>query len=277
MEILHMKSVLAASAVLALAGSSNGAFTLISLGVGPDEVVSASVGQIRFAEITVSSSYVSQWTGGQLMVTGVGGAAGWTNNRAAINNSSWFGIDPKGPDGLYAGGTNAATNRPLWSDVSANTAAAGFTANLRIGTPVLAGFGDGDNLINSIGGGIAGFAYAPQRLAGNVNGPAGNGCISNISAGTGNATLDTLERVFLGHFTLTETAATLKGNLLITLEGAGDPAGFNLNLDGTEANGVALWQVRSGNSVNVYLAEVPAPGALAALGLAGLAATRRRR
>jgi len=272
-----MKSVLAASAVLALAGSSHGAFTLISLGIGPNQSVSASSGSIRFAEVTVSSSYVSQWTGGQLMVTGVGGAAGWTNNRAAINNSSWFGIDPKGPDGLYAGGTNASNNRPLWSDVSANTAAAGFTANLRIGTPVLAGFGDGDNLISSVGGGAAGFAYAPQRLAGNVNGPAGNGCISAINPGTGDALLDTVDRVFLGHFTLTNSNASLQGNLLITLDGVGDPAGFNMNLDGTVVNGVGLVQVRTGSSINVYLAEVPAPGALAALGLAGLATARRRR
>ena len=274
-----MKSVLAASAVMALAGSSYGAFTLTSLAMSPNAVIAPSSGSLRYDEnavITTTSSgtvYSPAWNGDQLMVTGV--AAEWTASRAAINNSTWLGIDPQGPDGSYLGGTNASNNRPMWNDDPANTAGAKFTAALRIGTPVLVGAGDGDDLISSIGGGAAGWGYAPQRLAGNPNGPAGNGAISSTVGGSGAAV--GIEKLYIGHFALTDSNAVLQGTILVTIAEFGDPAGFDLNLDGSPFNGLGLIQVRNGGAIDVYVAEIPAPGALAALGLAGLAATRRRR
>jgi uncharacterized protein (TIGR03382 family) len=83
--------------------------------------------------------------------------------------------------------------------------------------------------------------------------------------------------VFIGHFTLTDPQAVLVGELNISLLGVGPDDGFTLNFDGSVVFGVGLYQVRNGNAIDVYVAEIPAPGALAAFGLAGLAGIRRRR
>jgi hypothetical protein len=276
MEIFHMKSVLAASAVMALAGSSYG-FTLLTIGQSAGSTgLNASSGSIVVAEVYDSSyaSWSPTWSGDQLMVTGA--PADWQNNRAAIMGSSWFGIDPKSPNS-WSGGTSAANARPLWTNVAANNLAQGFTANLRIGTVVLTDGGDGDQLVSNVGTDFAGWGFAPQRLAGNVNGPAGNGAISTLNSGSGDATIDSVESVFIGHFTLTDPGAVLEGFINISLEGAGPNDGFDLNLNGEVQFGVGLYQVRNGNAIDVYVAEIPAPGALAAFGLAGLAGIRRRR
>ncbi len=274
-----MKSVLAASAVMALAGSSYG-FTLISVGISPGSPgVSASSGSIVVSEAYDSSAGVTvpSWSGAQLMVTGAAGASGWSGQRAAIMGSSWFGIDPRSP-GAWSGGTNAANARPMWTDISADTAAGGYTLNLRIGTAVLVGGGDGNNLVSNINAGANGMAYAPQRGALNVYGGAGNGAPSTLASGSGDALIDSVESVFVGHFTLTDANAALTGFIAVTLDGQGPAQGFDLPLDGSFAdNGVAIVQVRNGTAVDVYVAEVPAPGALAAFGLAGLAGIRRRR
>ncbi len=116
-----MKSVLAASAVMALAGSSYGAFTLITVGMSNNTFMQASSGQIRFDESS-DTTPVSVWTGDQLMVKNL--AADWSvANRPLINNSSWLAVDQKGPDGFYTGGTTAVNNRPMWGNNFANTAA----------------------------------------------------------------------------------------------------------------------------------------------------------
>lgn len=272
-----MKSVLAASAVMALAGSSYGAFTLITVGMSPNAEIKASTGLIRFDETTTTSGgFSSDWTGDQLMVKNA--AADWTaTSRPLINNSSWLAVDPKGPDGFYSGGTTATNNRPMWGNNPANTAPQKYTAALRIGAPLIGRGALGDDLIETIGGDTGGWSYAPQRESLNPLGGPANGVPSDVSGNTGDPILDLLETVFIGRFSLTESAAVMQGNLLITLEGVGDPAGFDLNFDGTPVNGVALYQVRSGGSVNIFVGEIPAPGALAALGLAGLAGIRRRR
>lgn len=271
-----MKSVLAASAVMALAGSSYG-FTLLTIGMSAgSNGFAATSGDIVVAEVYDSSyaSYQNPWNGDQLMVTGA--PADWSNNRAAIMGSSWFGIDPNSP-GAWSGGTSAANARPLWTNIAANNAGQGFTANLRIGNVVLPGNGDGDSLVSAITTDFAGWGFAPQRLDGNVNGAAGNGAISTVASGSGDAGIDSIESVFIGHFTLTDGQASLQGEINISLVGAGPADGFDLNFDGTAQYGVGLVQVRNGNSIDVYVAEIPAPGALAAFGLAGLAGIRRRR
>lgn len=272
-----MKSVLAASAVMALAGSSYG-FTLFTIGQNAGDSISASSGSIVIDEGYDSSvgGYANLWSGDQLMVTGVAAAAGWSGNRAAINASSWFGIDPYGP-GNYQGGTTAANQRPLWSNVAGNTVAQNFTANLRIGSVLTPGSGDGDDLVSAVTTDQAGWGFAPQRLAGNPNGPAGNGAISTLNSFSGDALVDSVESVFVGHFTVTDPGAVLVGTLAISIEGVGPADGFPLNFDGTPNLGFAIAQVRSGDSIDVYVVEIPAPGALAAFGLAGLAGIRRRR
>jgi hypothetical protein len=276
MEIFHMKSVLAASAVMALAGSSYGfALTTIGMPAGGGGLA-ASSGSIVIAE-DYDSSYASwspTWSADQLMVTGA--PADWQNNRAAIMGSSWFGIDPRSP-AAWTGGTNAANARPLWTNVAANNLAQGFTANLRIGNVILTDGGDGDQLVSNVGTDSNGWGFAPQRLDGNPNGPAGIGAISTLDSLSGDAVIDSVESVFIGRFTLTDPQAVLEGELNVSLFGVGPDEGFVLNFDGSIQFGVGLYQVRDGNAINVYVAEIPAPGALAAFGLAGLAGIRRRR
>ena len=271
-----MKSVLAASAVMALAGSSYG-FTLLTIGMSAGSSgINASSGSIVVTEVYNSSYgiYQNPWNGSQLMVTGA--PADWVNNRAAIMGSSWFGIDPNSP-GAWTGGSTPANARPLRSNEAGNNDAFGFTANLRIGNVVLTGAGDGNSLVSNVGTDAAGWGFAPQRLAGNVNGPAGNGAISTVASGSGDGVIDSVESVFIGHFTLTDGQASLEGFINISLEGAGPVDGFDLNLNGEAQFGVGLVQVRNGSAIDVYVAEIPAPGALAAFGLAGLAGIRRRR
>lgn len=269
-----MKSVLAASAVMALAGSSYG-FTLLTIGQNAGDSISASSGSLVVTETYASGyGYLPRWNGAQQMVTGL--AAEWTASRAAIDGSSWFGIDPVGPGG-YLGGTVASNKRPLWTNVAGNNAAQQFTANLRIGNVIAVGSGDGDNLVSAITTDQAGWGFAPQRLAGNPNGPAGNGAISVLNSLSGDALVDSVESVFIGHFTLTNAQASLVGTLAISVEGVGPADGFQLNFNGEANLGFALAQVRRGSGVDVYVVEIPAPGALAAFGLAGLAGIRRRR
>lgn len=282
-----MKSaVLAACAVVSLCGTSYG-FSLLTFGQPAEKAGAAapiiqkdirpSSGMIRLAEAydTSYAAFVPEFIGDYGLVTG--SPATWTNRRSEINNSSWFAGDPTGPDGAYTLGAGA-TNRPAWN---AGYGSHPVYSGLGVGGPTWVGSGDGDNLVSSIDGGNPGWVFAFD-IAPLDDGPL-TGIVSNISPLGGPSIIhgqsyDWAESVFVGRITLTDPDAYLLGSFLVlTRDGRGPIEGWELNLNGTTSYGLRMIQVRDGSSINLFVVDVPAPGALGAFGIAGLIAVRRRR
>ncbi len=282
------RSVLAACAVVSMAGTSYG-WSLLTFGQpmeynpgGPDidNDIRPSSGLIRLAEVfdASSSAYVPEFNNDMYgMVTGV--AATWAARRTDINNSSWFGFDPTGPDGAYTLG-NASTNRPAWNaGYSSHPIYGGF------GTPTgptWSGSGDGDDLVSGIDGGPPGWAFLVD-IGPLDDGTPPTGVVSNVSALGGPSIMDGLhydwtESVFVGHITVTDPSAHLRGTFLVTTrDGRGPAEGWELDLDGTPSLDLKMIQVRDGSSINLFVVEIPAPGAIGALTIAGAAGAVRRR
>ncbi len=106
---------------------------------------------------------------------------------------------------------------------------------------------------------------------------------SDVSPLGGASVLDGLsydwaESVFVGRITMTDPSAHLKGPLVVTTrDGRGPAEGWRLDLDGTPNLDLKMVQVRDGNSINLFVVEIPAPGAIGVMAFAGIVGTRRRR
>jgi hypothetical protein len=283
------KSILAACAVVSLCGTTHG-WSLLTFGQpvlgsgspweSPDNRVRPSSGSLRLAEVydSSSSAYVPEFNSNTYgLVTGTGTT--WSTRRSDINNSSWFAGDSTGPDGAYTSGVGA-TNRPAWN--------AGYASNPTysgIGTPLgpsWIGSGDGDSLVAEIDGGEGGWSFVFD-IAPVWDDTPFTGMAANVSPLGGPSIMDGLhydwaESVFVGRMTLTDPTAYLEGSLLVTTRDQRGPAeGFQLDMDGTTNESLKLLQVRDGASINLFIVEVPAPGVVGVMGLAGVFAGWRRR
>lgn len=238
-----MRSALAASAVLALAGSSYG-FIVQQFAIQPNAAITPSSG--GFVNQPSIHSPAGLVTGSFLT---------WKFYGSYIANSTWLGADRYGGGGVYYGqianATNTAfINAPEWN---------GDTGNI-LGGPGI----DGGNPVPFIDGGPAGVTWGAGDLA-NFEAP------SAVSPVNGQP----INSVFFGQFVLTDPNAVLTGaDLLVTIDGTD----HFLPLDGSKGTGgYAIDYEHVGNLVRGFVVQIPTPGSMGLLGIAGLAAIRRRR
>ena len=236
-----MIKVLSAAAVLGLAGSAFGAFT---------------VNGLAYDNVSVSV------TGGNFV--NAGGYLGfeYANGWVAQNTTR-----PAFP-GTYAAGT--------WHAIHTGEAPAA-------GAPVTADSASGLIIGNVVGAAI-----------GNTLGPGGTGPLGfNLegvpavpSAPTNFPELGGAgEAVFLGRYTV--DGGTIAGTISVAVPQPGDDfATFGFDVDSTagapvfngNGSGLGLYLRDIGQgSFDIYLTDIPTPGAAALLGVAGLAGIRRRR
>ncbi len=250
-----MTTALAASTVLALAGSSHG-FVVNQFAVQPNASIAPS-----------SGSFVNYYSGYYLspgsVVTDNRGS--WKNYGAAILTTTWLAMDPQGagdyvdaynnPLSREAAGPGANPFVPQWAGGTANWLSALATDGLQP---------DGSAIL----GGTAGVSWG----AGPADGFAGTSQVSNIPG------FGSVESMMFGHF-IVDNGATLVGqDLLSTIDGVNQ----FLPLDGSPGTGgfqIAYQRTDLGNGLDrlVGFVIIPTPGAAGLLGIAGLAAIRRRR
>jgi hypothetical protein len=252
-----MKTFVAASAVVALAGSSYG-FIVNSLSLTPGSTLAPS-----------SGSFVNSYSGfylgaGKGIVTGDGNA--WNDSRSYIENTTWLAIDRAGGADGFSGSASygkggTVTNVPefnLGNGVELFTGTGGTEVGL---------LNDGSAFV----GGTAGYAWSAPAAAG-FEAPS---AVSNVNGVP-------VDSIFIANLVLSDPAANLVGDDLfakIDLEDGNGGQDIFLPLDGSEGTfGFSLLFERDRQfegQLEVFIV-VPTPGAAGVLGLAGLAAIRRR-
>ncbi len=259
-----MKTFVAASAVVALAGSSYG-FVVNTLSVVPGGTIQPS-----------SGSFVNTYDGyylgaGQGIVTGDGNQ--WNDYRASIEGTSFLAIDRFGGADGFSGSANIKGGTVVVPE-----------HNLASGTELFAGTGGvnvgfisdglGSGTASSFAGGTAGYAWSASA-ANSFQAPS---AVSTVNGAQ-------VDSIFIGQFVLTDPAANLTGDDLFSKldpDGAGPNPSIDvfLPLDGSPGTaGFQLVYERDrlfAGQVEAFIV-IPTPGAAGVLGLAGLAAIRRRR
>lgn len=252
-----MNHCIAVSALLALAGSSYG-FVVNQFALQPGATLSPSSGSF----VNYGSGY---FLGPGSVV--VDSRATWKNYGNAVLNTTWLAVDPDG------GGPDVDAYTNSFSRVLAGLGGdpsvpefSGSTANW-LGTPGL--LNDG----SAIDGGVAGVSWG-----------AGSGDSFNATSSVSPVNAVSVDSIFFGYFVLTDPNATLTGtDLLMTINlGGGNSENVFLPLDGTpSAQGYAIEYEQQlapdGSTVLKGFVVVPTPGAMGLMGIAGLAAIRRRR
>jgi hypothetical protein len=247
-----MRTAFAASAVLALAGSSYG-FIVNSLAIQPNASIAPSSGSFL-------NSYAGFYLGaGKGIVTGDGNF--WSSQRSYIEGTSWLAID-------RAGGADGFSGSASYGKAGVVFNVPEF--NLGNGVELFAGVGGTDVGLLDDGsaflGGASGYAWSAPASAG-FQAP------SSVSAVNG----EDVDSVFIANLVLSEPGATLVGEDLFAKIDGQD---VFLPLDGSP--GTFGYQLAFENNrqlqgqVEVFIV-IPTPGAAGLLGVAGLAAIRRRR
>lgn len=245
-----MKTAFAASTVLLLAGSSYG-FTFIAATIEPNGSISPSSGNFV-------NYYSGYYLGPGSVVTDARNS--WKNYFNTVVTTTWLGADPAG-----GGAITDAYNNPFSRELTgpgANPFAplvSGSNANW---------FGEGlapdGSVINA---GPSGATWGPGSSLGFA-------MESEVSDVNGTA----VDSVMIANFVLTDPNATLTGSdILVNIEGTL----YALPLDGSKGSGgfgleYEVDQVATGKRMRAFVV-VPTPGSVGLLGIAGLAAVRRRR
>ena len=249
-----MTTALAASTVLALAGSSHG-FIVNQFAVQPNGNISPSSGAFV-------NYYNGYFLGNGSLVTGARGD--WKNYGNSILSTTWLGADPRG------GGTDADAYANSFSLELAGPGANPFVPLVNAGGGNwLGGATDGlQNDGSAILGGLSGVSWG-----------AGSGDNFELASEVSLVNGISVDSVFFGYFVMSDPGAVLTGtDLLVTIDGVNN----FLPLDGTKGSGgYAIGYEEhitpQGDKVIKGFVLVPTPGAAGLLGLAGLAAIRRRR
>jgi hypothetical protein len=269
-----MNHCIAVSALLALAGSSYG-FVVNQFAVQPGAAITPSTGSF----VNYASGY---YLGPGSVV--IDSRTSWKAYGAYILNTTFLAVDPAGGGPDVDGYTNSFS-RVLAGPGGDPTVPqfSGSTANW-LGTPGL--LADG----SKIDGGVAGVSWGAGS-GDSFNAPSGFSPVNGVS----------VEHLFFGYFVLTDPNATLTGEDLLMTENLGGGQGQNwfLPLDGSpsykidpdtgahipgpyaiqyEHHSAPALPGRGQTAVlKGFVAIVPTPGAAGMLGMAGLAAIRRRR
>ena len=246
-----MKSIIAASAVLAVAGTAS-AFQISAMGFNNNVVVAPSVGAF------VSEPYIDPVN----VATDNNTWNPANPYRDAILSSSFLALDRQKPANFFGSSTGFG---------------AGFPAPERtfsIGTGTGFGFSGG---VLEAGPAGAGYGIDPSDV------PLPDSAVSLING-------EEFDSFWVGRFVGTEAGFDLTGEgLRVQIDQGGeavltfDGASFSIN-----GSPYALRFERSGNlpdplarggaeALDMYVVLVPTPGSAALLGLAGLATLRRRR
>ena len=209
------RTSLAASVVLALAGSSHG-FVVNQFAVQPGRAITPSSGSF----VNYSSGY---YTGPGSVVTDA--RSTWQSYGASILNTTWLATDPAGGGVDIDGYTNSFSrvlagpgndpSAPEFSGSTANYLGAG-TAGVDSGL-----LNDGSAIL----GGSAGISWG-----------AGAGASLNAPSSVSPVNDEWLNSIFFGYFVLTDPNAVLTGAPLLMAEnlGGGQSSNWFLPLDGTQ-------------------------------------------
>ena len=250
-----MYSAFAASAVVALSGTSHG-FLVNQFAVQP-------MGNITPTSGAFVNYYNGYYLGNGSLVTGARGD--WKNYGNSILSTTWLGADPDG------GGADVDAYTNSFSLELSGPGANPFVPVVNAGGGNwLGGAGDGlQNDGSAILGGDSGISWG-----------AGSGDNFEVASSISLVNGVSVDSIFFGYFVLTEQGANLMGtDLLVTIDGAN----HFLPIDGSK--GVSPYGIQyerhttpEGNDVlKGFVYVVPTPGAMGVLGLAGFAAIRRRR
>jgi hypothetical protein len=244
-----MRTCIAAAAVVALSGAAHG-FVVNTVSVRPNTMISPSVGSF-FLDAT--------WLNGDNMLV-TGSADDWFANQPTIESNTFLALDRQGGASGYSllaatkGGDNVLI--PEWNAATGNS--------IGVTTPGV-DYGilfDGSGIM----GGSGGIAWDA--------GPGGGFAAPSADSLVNGRTIDS---IFIGMISLSDPSADLVGDDLYAKI---DGADILLPLDGSPGTGgYALEFERNrlySGQVEMFIV-VPTPGALGLLGVAGLAATRRRR
>lgn len=224
--------IIAATAVVTL-GSTAAAYDVLPVSIVPDAVLQPSSGNF-ITQLAAPGQEGLYLTASNVLVTTA--RPDWRDSRDAIMTSTWFTMDPYGPNGFDGGATygtgwaraafglppgSPPVNVPMYEHVL-STPDSGLAINGNNGDPV-----NGDGLSPGFAGGIAGFQW-------------GAGIDFSFRAAAEDSVVngEFVESMYLGHFVLSDPTAHLVGDdMLFRVEFNGiDSELFLLPLDGTQVS-----------------------------------------